>query len=178
MKSKFTRLLVVSALFCLMSESLARPTKGAQRNQTKQGLKKGKHGLWPGRARSDLREKTSKHKSATRNRFPSALNSKGRKEQKRQYIMRPQISLAGNPLRPYMVIRPPPMTQKTIVTTHIPRPPMTLPYNPYLLMHPFFGGAHVHGLPYGEGLATHMYEGDEEIGRWTWAALFDNSLSF
>lgn len=161
MKSKFTKLFIVSALFCFLSASVARPFEEKhERNQTQHHLLKGKHKLSHGR--SEMIGKTSTRTKARKIHFPSPLNLKGQQQQKRQYIMHPQISLAGNPLRPYMVIRPPPMTQKTIVTTHIPRPPVTLPYNPYLLMHPFFRGAH---LSYGDGLDSHMFEGDEEMGK-------------
>lgn len=164
MKSKLNTFFVVSALFCLASVCVARPFDEIQdRNQT-QHYHKRKHSR--GRFKTQfLRKSTTHTKGRKIPSFPSLLNFKNLQEQKRQYIMRPQVSIAGNPMRPYMVIRPPPMTQKTIVTTHIPRPPVTLPYNPYLLMHPFFRGAHIHGLGYGEGL-DNMLEGDGDMGKW------------
>lgn len=48
-------------------------------------------------------------------------------EKKRQFITRPRIRYFGN--RPYIWMKPSPMTQRTIVTTHIPRPPLALPYS-------------------------------------------------
>lgn len=46
---------------------------------------------------------------------------------KRQFINRPRIRYFGN--RPYIWMKPSPLTQRTIVTTHIPRPPLALPYS-------------------------------------------------
>ena len=59
-------------------------------------------------------------------------NIKGKKdgyrnETKRQFINRPRIRYFGN--RPYIWMKPSPLTQRTIVTTHIPRPPLALPYS-------------------------------------------------
>ena len=48
-------------------------------------------------------------------------------ETKRQFINRPRIRYFGN--RPYIWMKPSPLTQRTIVTTHIPRPPLALPYS-------------------------------------------------
>jgi hypothetical protein len=48
-------------------------------------------------------------------------------ETKRQFITRPRIRYFGN--RPYIWMKPSPLTQRTIVTTHIPRAPLALPYS-------------------------------------------------
>lgn len=59
-----------------------------------------------------------------------AINSKNgssKNETKRQFINRPRIRYFGN--RPYIWMKPSPLTQRTIVTTHIPRPPLALPYS-------------------------------------------------
>lgn len=53
---------------------------------------------------------------------------------KRQYISRPRFVVRNG----YVYMKAPPMTQKTIVTTHIPRPPMVMPYNTFL--HRYRGG--------------------------------------
>lgn len=52
---------------------------------------------------------------------------KNANETKRQFITRPRIRYFGN--RPYIWMKPAPLTQRTIVTTHIPRPPLALPYS-------------------------------------------------
>lgn len=53
---------------------------------------------------------------------------------KRQYISRPRFVIRDG----YVYMKAPPMTQKTIVTTHIPRPPMVMSYNAFL--HRYRGG--------------------------------------
>ena len=58
---------------------------------------------------------------------------------KRQYITRPRFVVRNG----YVYMKAPPMTQKTIVTTHIPRPPMVMPYNTFL--HRYHGG---YGMPH------------------------------
>lgn len=47
---------------------------------------------------------------------------------KRQFITRPKFVVRNG----YVYMKAPPLTQKTIVTTHIPRPPMMMPYNRFL----------------------------------------------
>lgn len=63
---------------------------------------------------------------------------------KRQFISRPRFVIRDG----YVYMKAPPMTQKTIVTTHIPRPPMVMPYNTFL--HRYRGGY----TPFG-GMAGH-----------------------
>ena len=78
------------------------------------------------------------------------------KERKRQFIMHPPHALA----HPYMFMRPPPMTQRTIVTTRIPRPPMAVPFNPFF-SRSFLGGLHHSHFPFYDPMAQ-MYGGDED----------------
>lgn len=47
---------------------------------------------------------------------------------KRQYISRPKFVVRNG----YVYMKAPPLTQKTIVTTHIPRPPMVMPYDRFI----------------------------------------------
>ena len=79
------------------------------------------------------------------------------KDRKRQFIMHPMHSFA----HPYMFMRPPPMTQRTIVTTRIPRPPMPIPYNPFLTRR-FYGGMHHHVSPYSFFDPMRMYNDEDE----------------
>ena len=51
-----------------------------------------------------------------------------KKHHKRQYISRPKFVVRNG----YVYMKAPPLTQKTIVTTHIPRPPMVIPYNRFM----------------------------------------------
>ena len=78
--------------------------------------------------------KAGKKRSHIKNNGKSILKNtiKGKKagntnETKRQFINRPKIRYFGN--RPYIWMKPSPLTQRTIVTTHIPRPPLALPYS-------------------------------------------------
>ncbi|XP_022777855.1 EGF-like repeat and discoidin I-like domain-containing protein 3, partial [Stylophora pistillata] len=61
----------------------------------------------------------------------------------------------------YMFMRPPPMTQRTIVTTRIPRPPMPIPYNPFF-GRGFFGGMHRSHSPFYDAMAQMYGDEDEE----------------
>ena len=69
------------------------------------------------------------------------------------------------------------MTQRTIVTTHIPRPPLMLPYNSYLMHHlmrqeqqedPYGLLSRLYGgrgrMP--EGLEEEAPEQDDDEGQW------------
>lgn len=60
--------------------------------------------------------------------FKKSSILKSHKTQKRQFIARPRFIVRNG----YVYMKAPPMTQKTIVTTHIPRPPMMLPYNTFM----------------------------------------------
>ena len=66
------------------------------------------------------------HKKSVSNNTDSTKNAI-KAEKKRQFITRPRIRYFGN--RPYIWMKPSPLTQRTIVTTHIPRPPLALPYS-------------------------------------------------
>ena len=65
-----------------------------------------------------------------RNKIPSAAAAvaRGLLKEKRQYISRPKFVVRNG----YVYMKAPPMTQKTIVTTHIPRPPMVMPYSRFM----------------------------------------------
>ena len=82
-----------------------------------------------------------------------------RHKSKRQFISRPRFVVRNG----YVYMKAPPMTQKTIVTTHIPRPPMVVPYNTFLHRYrgaSFLGPGHRNGhfiLP----SQQIMQEGDE-----------------
>jgi len=98
------------------------------------------------------------------------LTAKGKKEMKRQFILRPpssQFSLFDQGQKPpFMMMRPPPLTQKTVVTTHIPRPPIAIPFNPLLMnhfMHSLHGGMHSpFGGLFGNGDVIKAYEDDDD----------------
>ena len=63
-----------------------------------------------------------------RNKIPEPPSASATNKIKRQYISRPRFVIRDG----YVYMKAPPMTQKTIVTTHIPRPPMVMPYNTFL----------------------------------------------
>ena len=72
----------------------------------------------------------SHHKNDGKHVLKNTVNGKKngyKNETKRQFINRPRIRYFGN--RPYIWMKPAPLTQRTIVTTHIPRPPLALPYS-------------------------------------------------
>ena len=78
-----------------------------------------------------------------RNKIPeSPIASTTDKKDKRQYISRPRFVIRDG----YVYMKAPPMTQKTIVTTHIPRPPMVMPYNQF--MHRYHHGMPAQGIVY------------------------------
>jgi len=69
--------------------------------------------------------------------------------EKRQYISRPKFVVRNG----YVYMKAPPLTQKTIVTTHIPRPPMVMPYSRF--MHSYRrGGDRMFGA--GRGRARYL----------------------
>lgn len=72
---------------------------------------------------------------------PAAAASTTSNKNKRQYISRPRFVIRDG----YVYMKAPPMTQKTIVTTHIPRPPMVMPYNTF--MHRYRNGMPA-GMPF------------------------------
>lgn len=90
-------------------------------------------------------------------RVPSPLKQTD-EVQKRQFIYHPPN------VSPYLMMRRPPLTQRTIVTTRIPRPPMPIPYNPYdpyMLQGSLYGGGHFPYERFHHGFA-HMYGEEEE----------------
>lgn len=63
-----------------------------------------------------------------RDKIPKPPRGAANTNDKRQYISRPRFVIRNG----YVYMKAPPMTQKTIVTTHIPRPPMVMPYNTFM----------------------------------------------
>lgn len=164
MKPRIVGILLGTTLFLILGQIAARPKEehfsnltkskeeqrktqqdGSKWTQTKLGLRdtsKGK--LWKTRVTKSPMKKPS-------------LVKESNKERKRQFIMHPPHAF-GHPL---MFMRPPPMTQRTIVTTRIPRPPMAIPYNPFF-SRSFLGGMHHAHFPfYGDPMAQ-MYGEEEE----------------
>lgn len=76
-----------------------------------------------------------------RNKIPEPPATTTSNKTKRQYISRPRFVIRDG----YVYMKAPPMTQKTIVTTHIPRPPMVMPYNTF--MHRYRNGMPA-GMPF------------------------------
>ena len=166
MKPRKVGILLGTTLLFILGEIAARPTEeqlqnskkpkedqrktqqyGPKWTQTKLGLRdtsKGKHA------------KTRVIKPLKKNQTPSPLKD-GNKERKRQFIMHPPHAFS----HPYMFMRPPPMTQRTIVTTRIPRPPMAVPFNPFF-SRSFLGGMHHPHYPFYDPMAQMYGEEDEE----------------
>ena len=81
-------------------------------------------------AKSSVKGKGRSHIQNNENVLKNTIKRKNggyTNETKRQLITRPRIRYFGN--RPYIWMKPSPLTQRTIVTTHIPRPPLALPYS-------------------------------------------------
>lgn len=78
----------------------------------------------------DTNKPQTQYESSVRRRDQIPVPSTDKKSagNKRQYIARPRFVIRDG----YVYMKAPPMTQKTIVTTHIPRPPMVMPYNTFL----------------------------------------------
>lgn len=167
MKPRIVGILLGTTLFLILGQIAARPREeqlsnltkskekqrktqqdGSKWTQTKLGLRdtsKGKH------------RKTRVSKPLMKKQAPSPVKGSN-KERKRQFIMRPPHAFP----HPYMFMRPPPMTQRTIVTTRIPRPPMAIPYNPFF-SRSFLGGMHHSHFPfYGDPMAQMYGEEDED----------------
>lgn len=114
----------------------------------------------------------SKVKSSTKSVHRLPLTPKGKKEQKRQFILRPPHLPMFEPFQksPFMMMRPPPLTQKTVVTTHIPRPPIAIPYNSLMnhFLHPFMNeqpGMHSPFQMLENPNMMKQYEEDEDEGK-------------
>lgn len=166
MKPRIVGIFLGTALFFIIGEIAARPTEEKASSLTKSKEKKGKtqqDGLKWKQTKSALRDTSKGQHSKTRvikplkkKQTPSPLKD-GNRESKRQFIMRPPHAFG----HPYMFMRPPPMTQRTIVTTRIPRPPMAIPYNPFF-PRGLYGGMHHSHSPYYDAMAQMYGEEDEE----------------
>lgn len=164
MKPRTVGILLGTALFLILGETTARPTEEQLSNLTKSKESPSKtqqDGPKWTQTKLGLRDTSKRQHKKTRvikplkkKKTPSPLKD-GNKERKRQYIMHPPHSFS----HPYMFMRPPPMTQRTIVTTRIPRPPMPMPYNPFFARS-FYGGMHHSHFPLYDPMAQ-MY-GDED----------------
>lgn len=175
-----------TALFLILGEVIARPTEEQSLNLPKARERKSKTKHDAGKTKQTnlaLRDSSRNQQHGGRRlRVSKPLkNSKAlspvkkyNKERKRQFIMRPLHALT----HPYMFMRPPPMTQRTIVTTRIPRPPMAIPFNPYF-PRSYFGGLHHHGSPFSYFDPMKMYsdEDEEEEGKCVFGC-FDFSVQF
>ena len=136
----------------LSKETMAKTKQDArQQKQTKLALREPtnnkQHGVRKSRISKPLKDS-------------KALSSleHNNKERKRQFIIHPALHALSHP---YMFMRPPPMTQRTIVTTRIPRPPMAIPYNG-LLSRGLYGGMHHYVSPFSMFDPMRMYAGGEE----------------
>ena len=167
MKPRIRGILLGIALSLILDEIVARPTEEQSLNllKTKESKAKTKQdGRKQKQTNLALRD-TSKSQQHGRQKLriskpfkkPTTFSPSKRynKERKRQFIMHPMHSFS----HPYMFMRPPPLTQRTIVTTRIPRPPMAIPYNPFLRS--FYGGMHHHASPFPFYDPMKMY-GDED----------------
>ena len=174
MKPRIREILFSTTLFLILREIAARPTeeKSLNLSKTKEIKAKTQHdGLKRKQTKLALRDTSKNQQHGVRNsriskpfKKPKAFSllRNNNKERKRQFIMHPLHQLS----HPYMLMRPPPMTQRTIVTTRIPRPPMAIPYNPFF-PRSFYGGMHHHGSPFSFYDPMKMYgdEDEEEEGK-------------
>lgn len=175
MKPRIRGILFGTALFLILGEIAARPAEENSLNllKTKESKTKTQHdGVRRKQTKVLLRDTSKNQQHGVRNsRFTKARKKSPRafsplkrfnQERKRQFIMHPLHSFS----HPYMFMRPPPMTQRTIVTTRIPRPPMAIPYNPFFARS-FYGGMPHHGSPFSFYDQMKMYgdEDEEEEGK-------------
>lgn len=167
MKPRKVGILLGATLILILGQIAARPTEEQLSNSTKTKLKLRKtqqDGPKWTQTKLGLRDtskgkhkKTRVTKPLKKQQTPSPLKDDN-KERKRQYIMHPPHVFN----HPYMFMRPPPMTQRTIVTTRIPRPPMAIPFNPFF-SRSFLGGMHHHPhYPFYDPMAQMYGEEDEE----------------
>ena len=173
MKTRLREIILSCALLIILQEIGARPNVKDGRlsketiAKTKQDARKQKQ------TKLALREPTNNKQHGVRKsriskplKDSKALSSlkHNNKERKRQFIIHPALHALSHP---YMFMRPPPMTQRTIVTTRIPRPPMAIPYNG-LLSRGLYGGMHHYVSPFSMFDPMRMYAGGEEDeeGKW------------
>ena len=163
MKPRLRQIIFGTVLFLILGEIAARPAEEqslslgkTKRSKTQQDGVKQKQTKLSTRDNSKNRQHGVR-RTNKRLKKPQAFSplKSHNKERKRQFIMHPMHTFG----HPYMLMRPPPMTQRTIVTTRIPRPPMPIPYNPFYARS-FYGGMHHHGSPFSFYDPMKMY-GDE-----------------
>lgn len=164
MKFRSVTFFLCLPLVVLLSEVTARPqkedstskvSKTKQNNPRTKHTRVSKHNL-PEKNRVSQVSKQRKGLSA-----PSPLKRKDGKEQKRQFISRPM----GLGVPPFVLMRRPPLTQRTIVTTHIPRPPITVPYNaynPFMMPGSLYGGMRFPYRRFHHGYSDIYDEGEED----------------
>ena len=163
----------ISLFFCLhfvaiLNVVIARPQNEGQL-KTKQSASKTKRVRL---SQNSLSAKTStlqvsKQKKGPARFSPAKLKKGG--DQKRQFIARPMGPM-GPLSSPFVLMRRPPLTQRTIVTTHIPRPPMPVPYNgynPYMLPGSLYGRTRFPFRRFHHGYSD-IYEEDEEDDEGSW----------
>ena len=160
MKPRIVGILLGTTLFLILGQIAARPREERFSNLTKskeEQRKTQQDGSKWTQTKLGLRD-TSKGKHRKTRVFKPPMKKQGsNKERKRQFIMHPAHAF-GHPL---MFMRPPPMTQRTIVTTRIPRPPMAIPYNPFF-SRGYFGGMHHSHFPFYGDPMTQMYSEEDE----------------
>ena len=161
MKPRIVGILLGTTLFLILGQIAARPREEPFSNLTKskeEQRKTQQDGSKWTQTKLGLRDTSKGKHRKTRVLKPPMKKQDSNKERKRQFIMHPTHAF-GHPL---MFMRPPPMTQRTIVTTRIPRPPMAIPYNPFF-SRSYFGGMHHSHFPfYGDPMAQMYSEEDED----------------
>ena len=171
MKPRIVGFLLATALFFITDHVSARPTEGKSSNSsqwTETERKTAQYGRRPKQAKLGLRDTSDNPQKEVQRRSRVTKHSgklqvlsplkKVYNENKRQFIMRPSHQFS----HPLMFMRPPPMTQRTIVTTRIPRPPLAIPYNPYF-PRSYFGMHRMHRpYPYYDPSMARYYGDDEE----------------
>lgn len=161
MKPRIVGILLGTTLFLILGQIAARPREEHFSNLTKskeEQRKTQQDGSKWTQTKLGLRDTSKGKQRKTRVFKPPMKRPDSNKERKRQFIMHPPHAF-GHPL---MFMRPPPMTQRTIVTTRIPRPPMAVPYNPFF-SRSFLGGMHHSHFPfYGDPMAQMYSEEDED----------------
>ena len=105
------------------------------------------------RVKGKSHTKTNRHK-VLKHQTKGKKGDATKDEAKRQFINRPKIRYFGN--RPYIWMKPSPLTQRTIVTTHIPRPPLALPYSARIIR--LLASKYPSGL-YGRQMVPQAYPG-------------------
>ena len=171
MKTRIRGIILGSVLLVILCEIDARPNRKDKRSsrlsQTEETREKTKQvAIRQKQTQLVLRDRVNENQHGARElrtskplkKSKNILSLKHNYERKRQYIMHPFHTALPHP---YMLMRPPPMTQRTIVTTRIPRPPMPIPYNEFF-SRGLYGGMHHRAFPFSLYDPMRMYTDDEE----------------